>query len=63
MGSETIGGDNDGDNVETSVRGELRQRAPLGALTASTSSHQHTSVVLCTSTHPDPGLGIFLLFF
>ena len=52
VGSGTIGGDNAGDNVETGVLGEARQRAPLGALTASTGSHQNARVVICTRTAP-----------
>ena len=45
---KTMVDDNVGDNVETSVLGEVGQRAPLGALTASTvGSNQHTLLVLC----------------
>ena len=45
---KTMLDDNVGDNVETSVLGEVGQRAPLGALTASTiGSNQHTVLVLC----------------
>ena len=37
--------DNVCDNVETSALGEVRQRAPLGTLSASASSHQNTTWV------------------
>ena len=53
---KTMVDDNVGDNVETSVLGEVGQRAPLGALTASTiGSNQHTVLVLCLYFTIQPG--------